>query len=182
MGLVVEDKHSKVSHCVANVQICKLISVHILSTYDNCFHLCRTMQQSLNAADNSAPGTTVAPAGATAAVASTPANGDTVHFKLSSHDLHQGENSPQIHSRPSSSNTTTQQHTAAAIPSPTLTPAHSRQSQYLNYNGPDVYVKPQSKSNKKIIKNALCHVCLAGEVNLSLKQRALAVSTIYSMH
>ena len=140
------------------------------------------MQQPLNATDNSAPGTTVAPAGATATLASVPADGETLHFKLSSHDLHQGDNSPQMPSRSSNNNATAQQHTAASIPSPTPTPAHSRQSQYLNYNGPDVYVKPQSKSNKKIIKNALCHVCLAGEVNLSLKQRALAVSIIYSMH
>lgn len=146
------------------------------------YNLCRTIQQPLNDTDNSAHGTTIAPAGATAALTAIPANGDTLHFKLSSHDLHEGENSPQIHSRPSSSNSTTQQHTVAAVPSPNPTPAHSRQSHYMNYNGPDVYVKPQSKSNKKIIKNALCHVCLAGEVNLSLKQRALAVSTVYSIH
>lgn len=136
------------------------------------------MQQPLSATDNSAPGTT---AGATgAALTSIPADGDTLHFKLSSHDLHQEESSPQIHSRPTSSNTVSQQQSAAAVPSPTPTPAHSRQ--YLNYNGPDLYVKPQSKSNKKIIKNALCHVCLAGEVNLSLKQRALAVSTLFLPH
>ena len=33
-----------------------------------------------------------------------------------------------------------------------------------------------SKTNKKLIRNALCYVCLAGEVNITLKQKALAVS------
>ena len=47
---------------------------------------------------------------------------------------------------------------------------------FLTHNGPECYVRPQAKSNRKIISNAICHVCLAGEVNMSLKQRALAVS------
>ena len=34
----------------------------------------------------------------------------------------------------------------------------------------------QNKSNKKLIRNALCFVCLAGEANITLKQKALAVS------
>lgn len=46
----------------------------------------------------------------------------------------------------------------------------------LGHNGPNCYVKPPAKSNKKLIRNALCSVCLAGNVNLSAKQRALAVS------
>lgn len=55
-------------------------------------------------------------------------------------------------------------------------PTLSRQSDYLSHNGPGCYVRPQAKSNKKLIKNALCYVCLAGQANLPLKQRALAVS------
>ena len=46
------------------------------------------------------------------------------------------------------------------------------------YKGPECYIKPKSKSNLKIIKNAICSVCLAGEVNLSLKQKTLAVSSV----
>ena len=46
----------------------------------------------------------------------------------------------------------------------------------LSTSGPQCYVQPQLKSNKKLIKNALCHACLAGEVNVSIKQRALTVS------
>ena len=44
------------------------------------------------------------------------------------------------------------------------------------YKGPECYIKPKSKSNLKIIRNAICSVCLAGEVNMSLKQKTLAVS------
>ena len=54
-------------------------------------------------------------------------------------------------------------------------PTLGRQSDYLSHNGPGCYVRPQTKSNKKLIKNALCYVCLAGQANLPLKQRALAV-------
>ena len=34
------------------------------------------------------------------------------------------------------------------------------------------------KSNKKLIRNALCFVCLAGEANIIMKQVALLVSTV----
>lgn len=44
---------------------------------------------------------------------------------------------------------------------------------FLTHDGPQCYIQPQLKSNKKLIKNALCHVCLAGEVNVTIKQRAL---------
>ena len=45
-----------------------------------------------------------------------------------------------------------------------------------NHVGPECYVRPPVKTNKKLIRNALCYVCLAGEANISTKQRALAVS------
>lgn len=44
------------------------------------------------------------------------------------------------------------------------------------YTGPGCYVKPKAKSNMKIVINAISNVCLAGEVNLSLKKIVLAVS------
>jgi len=50
---------------------------------------------------------------------------------------------------------------------------------FLSHDGPECYIKPQAKSNKRLIKNALCHVCLAGEANMTVKQRALAVSPSY---
>ena len=102
---------------------------------------------------------------------SAPVDGDTLHFKFSSHNF------VDNHSGPKRSSTASEQQVSAPA-SPTPTPAHSRTSMY---NGPNSYIKPQSRSNKKIIKNALCHVCLAGEVNASLKKQALAVSTINNM-
>lgn len=48
-------------------------------------------------------------------------------------------------------------------------------SSFIMHNGPDCYVKPSSKSNRQLIRNAICHVCLAGDVNLSTKQQALRV-------
>ena len=90
-----------------------------------------------------------------------PEDKETIHFVLSSHQL------PQA-SAPCSATTSPARTTSEA--------STSRQSDYLIHNGPECYIKPQIKSNKKIIKNALCHVCLAGEVNLTIKQRALEVS------
>ena len=49
------------------------------------------------------------------------------------------------------------------------------------YRGPECYIKPKSKSNLKIIRNAICSVCLAGEVNMSLKEKTLAVSRDLAM-
>ncbi len=46
----------------------------------------------------------------------------------------------------------------------------------ITHTGPDLYIAPRAKSNKKLIKNAISYVCLAGEPNVSAKQRALAVS------
>ena len=88
-----------------------------------------------------------------------PLEGDTVHFKLSSCDLQAPLQDDALSSHSSGS-------------------AHSR---LTNYRGPECYIKPQTKSNRKIIKNAICYVCLAGEANLSLRQRALAVSGL-SLH
>ena len=43
------------------------------------------------------------------------------------------------------------------------------------------YIQPKLKSNVKIIRNAICSVCLAGEVNMSLKHKTLDVSFIASL-
>ena len=126
----------------------------------------RATKELLKAAEKGATSTAVS--GATG-ITTVPEGGDTLHFTLSTHNLPQQD--PQLHPADTSVN---HQHTASATPTPT--PTHSRLSEYLNHNGPECYVKPQVKSNKKIIKNALCYVCLAGEVNVSLKQRAIAVS------
>lgn len=85
----------------------------------------------------------------------TPDSG-TLHFKLSNMGNH--------HPSPSD----LQQRTTAA--------------DFLTHNGPECYIKPQTKSNRRIIRNALCHVCLAGEVNMTVKQRALAVSAQHHMY
>ena len=67
-------------------------------------------------------------------------------------------------------------------PSPSDLQQRAMAADFLSHNGPECYVKPQAKSNRRIIRNALCHVCLAGEVNMTVKQRALAVSTsMYSI-
>ena len=154
-------------------------TVHTLTYNDDFILLCRATQELTKATEKSSASTAVSVAPGATALTAVPADGDTLHFKLSSHDLHQlGENPQQLLSRPSSSSTTSHQHIPGSL-TPTPTPSHTRLSEYLNHNGPECYVKPQSKSNKKIIKNALCHVCLAGEVNVSLKQRALAVSVMY---
>ena len=61
-------------------------------------------------------------------------------------------------------------------PSPSDLQQRATAADFLTHNGPECYIKPQAKSNRRIIRNALCHVCLAGEVNMTVKQRALAVS------
>lgn len=62
--------------------------------------------------------------------------------------------------------------------SPLHTFSSPRSSPFLTHNGPNCYVKPSAKSNRKIIRNALCHVCLAGDVNLSAKKLAISVCCI----
>uniref|UniRef100_A0A0L8HL32 CKK domain-containing protein n=2 Tax=Octopus bimaculoides TaxID=37653 RepID=A0A0L8HL32_OCTBM len=42
-----------------------------------------------------------------------------------------------------------------------------------DYTGPKLFVKPSSKSNRHIIINAISHCCLAGCVNLDLKNKVL---------
>ena len=59
---------------------------------------------------------------------------------------------------------------------PPSNPLSDKPSEFLSHNGPGLYVPPPAKSNKKLIKNAISYVCLAGDANLTLKQRALAVS------
>ena len=56
-------------------------------------------------------------------------------------------------------------------------PARSTEplSPFIVHDGPECYVRPSAKSNRKLIRNALCHVCLAGEVNFSAKELALKV-------
>ena len=66
------------------------------------------------------------------------------------------------------------------IPSPLLssnthTP-FSEPTPFITHTGPNCYVKPSAKSNCN--RNALCHVCLAGDVNVPAKQRALSVCCI----
>jgi hypothetical protein len=46
---------------------------------------------------------------------------------------------------------------------------------FISHNGPMCYVKPFAKSNRKLIRNAICHVCLAGDVDLPAKKLALSV-------
>ena len=36
-------------------------------------------------------------------------------------------------------------------------------------------LKPHLKSNTRLIKNALCHICLAGDANIISKKKALNV-------
>lgn len=59
----------------------------------------------------------------------------------------------------------------------TVVPGHDT----LPHNGPNLYVPPPVKSNKKLIKNAISYVCLAGDANLPVKQQALSVSS-YIIH
>ena len=92
-----------------------------------------------------------------------PLEGDTVHFKLSSHDLH----------APLQDDDELRSESGKSLSSHSSGSAHPR---LTTYRGPECYVRPQTKSNRKIIKNAICYVCLAGEANLSIRQRALAVS------
>ena len=46
---------------------------------------------------------------------------------------------------------------------------------FTSLTGPECYVRPHVVTNKKLIRNALIFVCLAGEANITTKQRALAV-------
>lgn len=41
--------------------------------------------------------------------------------------------------------------------------------------GPQCYVKPSGKSNRKIIVNAISYVCLSGTVNQEQKEKCLQV-------
>lgn len=42
--------------------------------------------------------------------------------------------------------------------------------------GPRCYVKPSGKSNRKLIINAISHVCLSGTVNKDNKEKCLQVN------
>lgn len=139
----------------------------------------RTAHELLKSDANSIAGKRKSVTTSTAAVASSssrrsstvtapPTEGDTLHFKLSSHDLHAATHQPEDRSERSAC--------SSASTRPTTTTGTSASSRLTEYKGPDCYIKPQTKTNKNLIKNALRHVCLAGEANLSLKQRALAVS------
>ena len=88
----------------------------------------------------------------------------TIHFQFSGHAQSQNQGQDQGQEQ-------SQQQAASVAVSETLSTVHL-------YNGPDCYVQPKGKSNLKIIKNAVCSVCLAGDVNLTLKQKTLYVSSI----
>ena len=85
-------------------------------------------------------------------------DGATIRFQLSAQHSPQGESQ-----QPAAQGATAEL--------PVLEPAAVHV-----YSGPGCYVKPKGKTNLKIIRNALCAVCLAGEVNLTLKQKTLYVS------
>lgn len=96
---------------------------------------------------------------------------DTIHFQLSSHALGPAETVPISDQQmgwqdPAVVQTTGMEASASAT-------VHV-------YSGPECYVKPKAKSNLKIVRNAICAVCLAGEVNLSMKQKILYVRTYVS--
>ncbi|XP_031567239.1 uncharacterized protein LOC116302157 isoform X2 [Actinia tenebrosa] len=46
-------------------------------------------------------------------------------------------------------------------------------STFADFSGPQCYVKPSGKSNRKLIINAISHVCLSGTVNNESKERCL---------
>lgn len=90
--------------------------------------------------------------------------GGIIHFQLSTH-LQDEEMQPEQQAERLEETATLPPPTRDLLPGP---PA------YL-YNGPECYIKPKSKSNLQIIRNAICAVCLAGAVNMSLKQKILVV-------
>ena len=91
------------------------------------------------------------------------AKADTIHFQLSSH-------------APAETMSTSGQQLGWQAPVVAqATGVEASGSAVHVYSGPECYVKPKAKSNLKIIRNAICAVCLAGEVNLSMKQKTLYV-------
>lgn len=60
-------------------------------------------------------------------------------------------------------------------PIPLETHNKTKSATFLEYSGPNCYIKPKAKTNLQIIRNAICAVCLAGDVNNSLKQNVLKV-------
>lgn len=97
----------------------------------------------------------------------------TIHFQLSAHNnpqppYQQQEDKPVAEEA--------EEDTGSQAQAP-LSPSLSVGA----YSGPDCYVKPKGKSNLQIIRNAICAVCLAGTVNMSLKQKTLVVS-VYHLH
>ncbi|XP_068735780.1 fap1 adhesin-like isoform X1 [Montipora capricornis] len=50
---------------------------------------------------------------------------------------------------------------------------HQQPSGFAEFSGPQCYVKPSGKSNRKIIVNAISHVCLSGTVNQEQKEKCL---------
>ena len=109
---------------------------------------------------------------------------DTLHYKLSSHATeHLPPNSQAMPTLtkpppPPPHPDTAATASYASLASGATLPSQSQRAttHFLGHNGPECYVKPAGKSNRKLIRNALCYVCLAGDVNLTAKQRALAVS------
>ena len=90
--------------------------------------------------------------------------GSTIHFQLSTHEPLQAP-APQEQADTN----------AQAQPSADL-------GVVCSYNGPGCYIKPKAKSNLQIIRNAICTVCLAGDVNMSLKQKILVVRVLGGLY
>ncbi len=55
-----------------------------------------------------------------------------------------------------------------------------RSTSYLEYSGPNCYTKPKTKTNLQIVRNAICSVCLAGEVNNPIKESIVKVKLLTS--
>jgi len=47
--------------------------------------------------------------------------------------------------------------------------------------GPQCYVQPSIKSNKRIISNAISHICLAGAVNTDARQKVIQVCRLWQI-
>ncbi|XP_048590718.1 uncharacterized protein LOC5518363 isoform X4 [Nematostella vectensis] len=64
-----------------------------------------------------------------------------------------------------------------------LAPAQDDHSAFAEFSGPQCYVKPSGKSNRKLIVNAISYVCLSGTVNKDAKERCLqAISESNGYH
>ncbi|XP_065911733.1 calmodulin-regulated spectrin-associated protein 1-B-like isoform X2 [Dysidea avara] len=86
--------------------------------------------------------------------------GHVLHFTLGAHPTLPSPDVPNIVNIASST-----------IP----TIATTSQPVAVPYSGPQCYVQPSIKSNKKIISNAISHICLAGAVNTDARQKVIQI-------